>query len=76
MRAGGVKYPRRRRPVLRRFGHRRRLDVDWTNEPDRRDGCDDLAGWLFDIHPAETNRAEVTRQAAAGFARQQVNKAA
>jgi hypothetical protein len=50
--------------------------VDWTNEPDRRDGCDDLAGWLFDIHPAETNRAEVTRQAAAGFARQQVNKAA
>jgi hypothetical protein len=34
-------------------------------------------GWVvFDIHPAETSRAEVTRQAAARFARQQVNKAA
>jgi hypothetical protein len=29
----------------------------------------------FDIHPAETGRAEVTRQAAARFARERVNKA-
>jgi hypothetical protein len=57
MRAGGVKYPRRRPPVLRRFGHRQCLDVDWTNEPDRHDGCEiGLGGFLTFTPPRQAGR--------------------
>jgi hypothetical protein len=38
--------------VLRRLDHRRRLDVDWTNELGRYDGCGDLVGCAI-IIPGE-----------------------